>query len=445
MVLNEALTPVTCQVHWIVNPVEKTFSGSCTWQVSINSPCDVVRCHAQGLELDAIKVAQYKKPQKLENIDRAEDGLLSLKVCEKMQEGRAEISFSFRGSIKGTVGVHFSGLESKVVQTHFEVSHGRKAFPCFDIPSIRATYKVSVTVLNSSSATTILSCMPAVCTRTKGTDLTVEFGVTPPIPVYVLSFITFPYEITTLSQEVTLPSGTVVPITASITPNPKYPLELLLKATAYGLATCSEWTGVEFPLPKLDVVVVPKLCLGGMENHGLVFIDGAETTPGKGKKVGNDSTIELLMHEIAHMWMGNMVGLEFWVKEGLAQFFEKTLTDGFLGRSCSLPTDTKFSSGPVEIEKKNKPKPKPKAKGKAKKGKGKAEEVVEEKKETDAIDHHDVFNGSMYTKSFLWVVGVERALGRQEFLKRLSDMLNANMDQYIPEELFMEVFGGEKF
>eukprot|EP01059_Diplonema_ambulator_P020877 TRINITY_DN3481_c1_g1_i1.p1 TRINITY_DN3481_c1_g1~~TRINITY_DN3481_c1_g1_i1.p1 ORF type:complete len:442 (+),score=122.88 TRINITY_DN3481_c1_g1_i1:112-1437(+) len=441
MVLNEHVTPVGCQVHWIINPGQKVFSGFCTWQLAVGSPCGAVKCHAEDLGLDAVRMSQYKKPQKIEKMDRSGDGGLLITLCSELQEGRAEVSFSFRGTIKGNVGIHFSGADSTVVQTHFEVSHARKAFPCFDIPSIRATYKVSVTVQGAPPSSRIISCMPSVASRAKGAETTVDFAETPPIPAYVLGFIAFPYELTSITDEATLPSGAVVPITASITPNPKYPLELLLKAAVYGVTHCSEWTGIDYPLPKLDVVVVPKLCLGGMENHGLAFIDGAETTPGKGKKAGNDSTVELVMHEISHMWMGNMVGLEFWAKEGLAQFFEKVLADGFLGRNCSLPTDTKFNAAPVEIEKKA-AKPKPKAKGK--KSKKQVEDTAVEE-ETDAVDNHDVFNGGMYTKSFLWTVGIERKLGRQEFFRRLSDLLLANTDLYVTKEMFMEAFGADEF
>ena len=451
MVLNESVTPVSCAVQWVLG--KDAFSGSCTWSVSVEEACSQIRMHAE-LSLDSIKVSQHKRPVKLARCEKGKDGQLCLCLDAPLQPGRAEVLCSFSGKIEGTVGIHRSGLDSPVVQTHFEVSHARKALPCFDLTSIKAAYRVSVTLKDAPAAARILGNMPAASERRKGADLVVEFQETPPIPAYVLAFVAFPMELTVLSESVELPSGTVVEVGACIVPNPKYPLDMVMKAAVLGLQRCSDWMQVDYPLPKLDVAVVPKLCLGGMENHGLVFLDGTETTPGKGKKAGADSLIELLMHEIAHMWCGNLVGLDFWVKEGLAQFFEKVLADEFLGRPCSLPSDSKMSleavAGAKEAPKKAPAKPAAKA-GKPKKlskkaaaAEAAAAAAAERQAEaTDAVDNHDVFNGNMYTKSYLFTVGLERELGRQEFLSRLSQMLSENADGFVDEATFLKAFGRE--
>ncbi|KAJ9456864.1 Aminopeptidase M1-D [Diplonema papillatum] len=450
-VLNEHVRPLSCQVHWSVHAKDKTFSGSNTWVVSVDSAADSVKLHADELRLDGVRVRQYKKPVKVAKIDRSPGGLLCIQFEAPLQEGRAELTFSFSGSIAGTVGVHYAG-DTNFIQTHFEVTHARKAFPCFDLPSIRASYQVTVTSLDNPDAC-ILSCMPVASQRVKGAGKQVDFVETPPIPAYVLAFMVAPADITPVTDELSTDLSASCPVSvyppAGIS---KYPVDLLLKASVYGLREMEQFLRTAYPLPKFDVAVVPKLCLAGMENHGLAFLDGVDTAPGKGKKGGSDSLIELLMHEIAHMWLGNLVGLDFWVKEGLAQYFERVLADGFLSRGCTLPTDTKFNAGsaPVDIGAKPK-KPAAKPAGKqTKQGKKDAKKGAQRGKEpdaapgaaTDAVDNHDVFNGNMYTKSYLWVVGVERALGRSEFLSRLSKLVGENADGFVTEKLFLDTFVG---
>eukprot|EP01060_Flectonema_neradi_P002152 TRINITY_DN11308_c0_g1_i1.p1 TRINITY_DN11308_c0_g1~~TRINITY_DN11308_c0_g1_i1.p1 ORF type:complete len:447 (+),score=91.81 TRINITY_DN11308_c0_g1_i1:41-1381(+) len=443
MSLNENVTPVSCAVSWKLDPTTNTFTGNAIWQINIESPTNFVKLHALEIEITSLKVSQYKKPVKLNGTDYHGDGLITLKTSENLNEGRAELYFAFKGDIKGTIGIHYSGSDTTVLQTHFEVTHARRAFPCFDISTVRVPYKVTVTVSNMSDPS-ILSNQPIRSEKTSKSEKMVEFEETPPIPVYVLAFAVFGCDILSVNKDLELSSGAVLPITVSVSAgHKKYPIQLLLDATCKGVQECSDYLQLDFPLSKLDVVVVPKLCIGGMENHGIIFLDGTETAPAKGKKVSNDSLIELLMHEIAHMWMGNLVGFDFWVKEGLAQYFEKILADSFLGRKCSLPTNVEGSTAPVELDKKKKPepaevkkKPSKPSKKKAKKGAG----TAEKKEEADAVDNHDVFNGEMYSKSLYWVVNAEQKLGKQEFLKRLSGLLEDHVDGFVEEKVFLDTF-----
>ena len=439
MSLNECIVPVSCVVSWRLDPANNVFTGNVIWQVNIESPTNFIKLHALDIEITSLKVSQYKKPVKLGGTENCGDGLLTLKTAENINEGRAELYFAFKGQIKGTVGIHYSGSDTSVVQTHFEVTHARRAFPCFDISTVRVPYKVSITVVGMANAT-ILSNQPTRSEKTSKSEKVVEFEETPPIPVYVLAFAVFGCGIMSVNKDLELSSGSVLPITVFVSSgHKKYPIQLILDAACKGVQECSDYVQLDFPLSKLDVVVVPKLCIGGMENHGLIFLDGTETAPAKGKKVSNDSLVELLMHEIAHMWMGNLVGFDFWVKEGLAQYFEKILADSFLGRKCSLPTNVEGSTAPVELEKKKKPEPEVRKKTNSKK-KDKKTTQADKKEEADAVDNHDVFNGEMYSKSLYWVVNVERTLGQQEFLKRLSRLLEDNVDAFVEEKLFLDTF-----
>ena len=441
-----SVRPVSCQVHWVLG--EGTFSGNVLWSVAMEEPVAEIKIHAE-MKLDTMRITQYKKAAKIQKSETQKDGQITILLAEPLQPGRAEIAASFTSKFGDSVGIHYSG-QSQCVQTHFEVSHARKALPCFDLTPIKAKFRVTITAPGSTS--TAFSNMPLLSQRSTDAATTFEFEETPPIPAYVLAFAVIPTEVTTLSEEVTLHGGSVVPLSCHTVPkyNAKYPLDVVLKAAVLGLQLCSEWLQIDYPLPKLDVLVVPKLCLGGMENHGLVFLDGCETAPGKGKKGGADSLVELLMHEIAHMWCGNMVGFDFWVKEGLAQFFEKVLADSFLGRASSLPregakvtladvkavSDSKDKEKEVVDKKKNKKKPSKKDLAAAA-----AAAAAGPKEASDAVDNHDVFNGNMYTKSYLWTCGVEREFGRQEFLSRLSTLLSEHQDLFVSEDTFLKAFG----
>lgn len=118
---------------------------------------------------------------------------------------------------------------------------------------------------------------------------------------------------------------------------------------------------LQFPIPcreKLDFVVLTDYPLGGMEHHGLIFLHEDLLGPQHGKGTSSSSSLLLpsaltrtMIHELAHHWFGNFVGLPFVLKEGLCLVLEKVIeaqiTEGGTGQSVvrKVPTQRTTSNG----------------------------------------------------------------------------------------------------
>eukprot|EP00667_Euglena_gracilis_P013844 EG_transcript_14307 len=150
---------------------------------------------------------------------------------------------------------------------------------------------------------------------------------------------------------------------------------------------------------------------GSMENWGLIFLNDHDTkAQGKGKK-GAEKLVDLLMHELAHQWMGNLVGLPFWAKEGLCCHLEERMGDVVNGRP-------------------------PRAVGGGKAGGCKSDEAA---KASATQDASVLFTGTTYQRSQAFVTDQVRLLGDDAFRDRLRAMVAVHSHEYMSEQTFLDL------
>ena len=188
------------------------------------------------------------------------------------------------------------------------------AFPCYDEPRFRATFNISIT---HGAAYNALSNMPVkeVVSITEETVKTV-FATTPPIPTYTVAF--------AVSDFVYLENSTVTPVQRTYAPQEfiegtRFALETGVKA----MAALKEYLGVPYTLPKMDQFSITPFKSMVMENWGLVAYASpnlhfsADDTP---TEIAH--TVDVICHEMAHQWFGNLVTLDWrdflWLNEGFA-------------------------------------------------------------------------------------------------------------------------------
>ena len=136
---------------------------------------------------------------------------------------------------------------------------------------------------------------------------------------------------------------------------------------AFCLDHLADWYGIEYPGDKMDMVAIPDFAFGAMENLGcvtyrevLLLVDPATATQPELQNV-----VDVIAHELAHMWFGNLVTMQWWegiwLNEAFATFMEMLTTDAFrpdwerwvafgLSRSEALDTDALHSTRPIEFE-----------------------------------------------------------------------------------------------
>ncbi|MDH3429954.1 MAG: aminopeptidase N, partial [Gammaproteobacteria bacterium] len=204
--------------------------------------------------------------------------------------------------------------------TDFEPYDANAAFPLFDQPDIKGRFTLSVTapvdwhVISTHRETSIEQATDA--TRTW------QFPETPPIPTYVMSLHAGAYSVWE-DREFRIPlrlfarqsmAGLVGPDTG-----------MWFEYTRAGFDFFEDYYGVDYPYEKYDQLIVPDFNSGAMENAGAVTFTERSFIQRDGWSYKEQKNlIEVIMHEMAHMWFGNLVTMKWWnglwLNETFAEF-----------------------------------------------------------------------------------------------------------------------------
>ena len=356
------------------------FSGEVRIQVEVTEPTRSVTLHALDLELDEVTVTSTSGHT--DGIDAQptvvavpEHEQVRLELPGELPVGTAELRARFRGVLNDQlVGFYRSTftttddatgeeVEHAIAVTQFESTHARRAFPCFDEPAFKATFGVTLVVrrdLFAVSNGAQLERAPA----EDGLDR-VRFADTIPMSTYLVAFVVGPLEAT----EPRMVEGVERPIPLRVVhpPGAGHLCEFALDVADAALRFYERYYGLPYPGDKVDLVAVPDFAFGAMENLGcvtfrevLLLIDPASATQPELQRVA-----DVINHELAHMWFGDLVTMRWWngiwLNEAFATFMEVTATDAFrpdwdvwttfgLARSAAFDTDALASTRPIEYE-----------------------------------------------------------------------------------------------
>jgi alanyl aminopeptidase len=208
--------------------------------------------------------------------------------------------------------------------TQFEATDARRAFPCFDEPSFKTVYDLTIA---SPRGKMVVANSPEVSHEDAPDGSVVHrFETTRPLPSYLVAFAVGDFDV---AQGQTEP----FPIRVVTTKGRAGLSQLALDAAAGLIAKLGEYFGVRYPYPKLDLVAVPDFSAGAMENPGLVtfrdvliLLDPKHATTALRR---DQATV--IAHEFAHQWFGDLVTMQWWddvwLNEGFATWAEARIVD----------------------------------------------------------------------------------------------------------------------
>jgi puromycin-sensitive aminopeptidase len=274
---------------------------------------------------------------------------------------RGVLNDKLRGFYRSTF-VDDEGVERVLAATQMEATDARRAFPCWDEPDAKAVFGVTLVVpddLLAISNATELERTPAGETAAGVPKVAVRFADTMPMSTYLVAFVVGPLVATDPVDVDGKPLRVVCPI------GKEHLAAYALEAGAFSLRYLSDWFGIVYPGDKLDLVAIPDFAFGAMENLGCVtfreryvLVDPATSTQAELQAV-----VDVIAHEIAHMWFGDLVTMKWWngiwLNEAFATFMEMTCTDAFrpdwqrwvdfgLSRSAAFDTDALAATRPIE-------------------------------------------------------------------------------------------------
>ncbi len=279
--------------------------------------------------------------------------------------GQWELDLTFKGLLNDKLhGFYRStfkdadGAEQVIATTQFEATDARRAFPCWDEPDFKATFAVTLIVDQNLTA---LSNGDVVEDKDLGNGKRqVTFGDTMPMSTYLVAFVVGPFEAT----EPVVVDG--IPIRIASIKGKGHLTGFATEAAAHALHFLADYFGIAYPSDKLDHIAIPDFAFGAMENLGCVtyretalLVDKAAAS-----RLELDRVAQVVAHETAHMWFGDLVTMKWWngiwLNEAFATFMELLTVDAFrpdwdvwttfgIGRSAAMTTDGLTSTRPVEF------------------------------------------------------------------------------------------------
>jgi puromycin-sensitive aminopeptidase len=341
------------------------FTGEVVAYVEVMQPVKEILLNAIELEIHSAELSNDKGTKYGARIalDEKEERA-QLTFDQEVATGKWQLRINFTGILNDKLHGFYrstykdqNGNQKVLATTQFEATDARRAFPCWDEPDFKATYK---TTLEIDENLTAISNSSIESEKKLGNGKKeVVFKETMKMSTYLVAFVVGEFEAT----EPIMADGKPIRIWA--VPGKKHLGKFSEGIAHHSLTFFAKYYGVPYPGDKLDLIAIPDFAFGAMENLGCVtFRESALLVDEKtASHAEQERVADVVAHEIAHMWFGDLTTMSWWngiwLNEAFATFAEMMAVNAWktdwkrwetfgASRAAAMVVDGLKSTRPIE-------------------------------------------------------------------------------------------------
>ena len=343
-----------------------TFTGTVEISLEIVQPVRVIVLNAIELDVEpATLVVAGRTLHSSAPVLNDEFETATFHFDDELPVGEATFVVSFRGTLNDQLrGFYRStfndddGVQHVIATTQFATTDARRAFPCWDDPAVKATFQVTLEVPEALAA---FANTRDLATRSLGEGYReVTFAESMVMSTYLVAFVVGDF----VASRATAVAGTTLRVIYPV--GKGHLIDWACEVAVHALEFFSDYFAIDYPGDKVDLIAIPDFAAGAMENLGLITFRETDLLidPETASIPELERVALVVNHELAHMWFGDLVTMEWWegiwLNEAFATFMESICTDHFRPewqkwvrfhpmREAAFAVDAQHSTRPIEF------------------------------------------------------------------------------------------------
>jgi cytosol alanyl aminopeptidase len=328
--LGDAVLPVRYAARLTVDPAEPTFRAAIDIELTVRAAAEVVWLNATNLNISSARFDVGGATVAAQPVTGGPD-FVGFRPARPLPVGNAKLHIEYTGPLsrkddRGLFAQQEGGRWYAITQ--FESIFARRVFPCFDEPSFKVPWQLTIeapkdlVILSNTAETSQMQEHPGM--------KTVQFAVTRPLPSYLVAFAVGPYDVVDAGHA----GANKIPVRIVAPAGRGKDARYAVKVTGEAVDRLEKYFGSPFPYDKLDIVSIPlTTAFGAMENPGMItFAQRIMVAKPEDESIrfqrGYTGTAT---HELAHQWFGDLVTTawwdDIWLNESFASWMANKIVD----------------------------------------------------------------------------------------------------------------------